>query len=70
MEKSKPMHFDIKILGLVWKSARDILQEKAGPIKELSINGHLLLKLRNSLLYILHCDLLKSILKYEVPTPF
>ena len=33
------MHFDIKILGLVWKSARDIIQEKAGPIKELSVNG-------------------------------
>jgi len=36
------MHFDIKILGLVWKSARDIIQEKAGPIKELSVNGDLL----------------------------
>ena len=44
MEKSKAMHFDIKILGLVWKSARDI-QEKAGPINELSVNGDLLLKL-------------------------
>lgn len=45
MDKSKLMHFDIKILGLVWKSARDIIQEKAGPIKELSVNGHFLLKL-------------------------
>ena len=39
------MHFDIKILGLVWTSARDIIQEKAGPIKELSVNGDFLLKL-------------------------
>lgn len=39
MDKSKLMHFDIKILGLVWKSARDIIQEKAGPIKELSVNA-------------------------------
>ena len=45
MNKSKLMHFDIKILG-VWKSARDTIQEKAGPIKELSVNGDLLLKLR------------------------
>ena len=44
MNKSKLMHFDIKILG-VWKNARDIIQEKAGPIKELSENGDLLLKL-------------------------
>ena len=45
MDKSKLMHFDIKILGLVWKSARDIIQEKAGPIKELSVNGDFLLTL-------------------------
>ena len=45
MNKSKLMHFDIKILG-VWKSARDTIQEKTGPIKELSVNDDLLLKLR------------------------
>ena len=68
------MHFDIKILGLVCKSARDIIQEKAGPIKELSVNGDFLLNSAPSTsrncMYVLHCDLSKSILMYEASTPF
>ena len=43
----------------MWNGARDIIKEKAGPIKKVSVNCDLLNSALN--LYTLHCDLLNSV---------